>query len=475
MLEKLGLHKIKALEDNKLFIEIYCICMMLLTFLFWNVSFVGGIVTFAILGILEVILFWDLKLLIPIVLFGIFVINKDAGIAVDNPTNNWLLYIIVPAFVLVMLIFTIIKGINLKKGKNKLPFLILAILCVLPLIWINPFYEADGIHMALKPNDQYLMAFYFIYVLYFIAYIVFLNGSKKSAIQVFIPICTYLPFLFLAQEAKFILTYPNVQEHISTLIVNLGWGISNEAGIMMLFVLPFIFYRLVKDTRNYKIIATISLIVVIGATLCTLSRGSMVIIPFMFFVLFLSYIIYLFKKKENKKKLILPISICGVLIIGLVVFLSINNNFYKLFMQGGLFSDAGRFDLYRKAWSYVTQNFLTGALGPGYITEIAANGRYVVYHSTIFQSLAMFGFVGLGVLIYHFYVKYKTVIKNFSFFGFCILISFIIVDLYGIFDNSYHMYYYMIYLITFLSLFENYVDNKEPNEDNYILNINESK
>ena len=51
-----------------------------------------------------------------------------------------------------------------------------------------------------------------------------------------------------------------------------------------------------------------------------------------------------------------------------------------------------------------------------------------------------------------------------------LFISFIMVDAYGMIDNTYHMFYYMIPLVTMLACF----DSAKENNDSYSTNKEEN-
>ena len=93
--------------------------------------------------------------------------------------------------------------------------------------------------------------------------------------------------------------------------------------------------------------------------------------------------------------------------------------------------------------------------GSGVIAEYYPDGtRYVVYHSTIFQILATVGNLGLAFIIIHFIEKYKQLkVLGKSNMG-ILLIGYIVVDLYGLIDNTYGMYYYMIPMMIIMAVLD---------------------
>ena len=59
----------------------------------------------------------------------------------------------------------------------------------------------------------------------------------------------------------------------------------------------------------------------------------------------------------------------------------------------------------------------------------------------------MGGIVGLLALIFHLFEKYKQLYKKDLAFALAMAIGYFLVDIYGLIDNTYGMYYYMVPLV----------------------------
>ena len=101
---------------------------------------------------------------------------------------------------------------------------------------------------------------------------------------------------------------------------------------------------------------------------------------------------------------------------------------------------------------------LTRIFGPGIVCDIqnieTAAGYQdspTVFHSTFFETLVTGGLVGLLFMMIHFVQKYKNLRNCDSLFFLTVGIGFVIVDIYGFLDNSYHMYYFMLPLMVILA------------------------
>ena len=114
----------------------------------------------------------------------------------------------------------------------------------------------------------------------------------------------------------------------------------------------------------------------------------------------------------------------------------------------------GRKELWIMALNHLNETPRNVAFGSGMVSDITgvstAEGwqeSMIVYHSSVFETLAISGLCGFFFLLVHFVEKYTNmslVNKNFMY---VMTIGFLLTDLYGFIDNTYHMYYYMIPLV----------------------------
>ena len=157
--------------------------------------------------------------------------------------------------------------------------------------------------------------------------------------------------------------------------------------------------------------------------------------------------------KKPKVLLSVLISMWTVLLIVIIwkfdfIVECVKNPFYN----GSLLS--GRYILYTNAWKFFTETPPNILLGSGFVTEIDGFNKVVGYHLTIFEILVVGGifcFISL-IILWQKYKLNKGINKYLKAF---ILVGFISVDLYGIIDNIYFMYYYMVFLAIMLAVFDN--------------------
>lgn len=450
--------KFQSLKSNKIFLELFCFVISLITILGWTFNFLAGAITLLVVSIATILLFWDLKMIIPIILNCIFLINNEFKFTTDN--FPIVLPIMAALFLIILIIYLCFNGIDFKKGKNKIAFLLFAIFAILPIFWMK-VVDANDTVITLTKEQSFLKLLYFNWLIYFFIYIIFLNGIKEDSMDITLKSFTYIPLVLMVEEIITTTKDPNWFNHMNSLAVNMGWGIGNEAGIMILFVLPFIFYRFIKGDMKVKILSSLMVITSIVVTIFTFSRGGYLAIPLEILFMIFLYLLYAFKTSNANKKakieLIIFSSVVALLtIVG--VLLALKFDLFKKVFNGN-YGTSHRTDLlYPQAFRLWTSSPLNFLLGSGIINRIDKWNRFVVYHSTLFETMAVMGLMGLITMAWHFYVKYKTVLKNFDLLGLFVLVSYLCTDAYGMLDNTYHMYYFMTYLCLFLAIYERHIE-----------------
>ena len=138
------------------------------------------------------------------------------------------------------------------------------------------------------------------------------------------------------------------------------------------------------------------------------------------------------------------------------------NDIMKYIFDKGLESN-GRISLWNEAFAVWTLNPRNIILGPGITSVIRTTGTangvqegMIVFHSTLMETLAVGGVFGVIALLVHFIEKYYAIYKTKDKLLFTtMLIGFLVVDIHGMIDNTYHMYYYMVPLVIILAVINN--------------------
>ncbi len=426
---------INKIKDHKNFNDYYCLTLSLIALLGWQFNNIVAFIILMIIGVSSLVLFNNLKYLVPIVMY--FPLVSSASFM---DSNSYIGLIICGSIFIVSIVgFLIMNKMKFKFDKNALPLILMAVFLFLPIFWIDSqFKNNEGLVL-------YLCGF-----LYLVIYFIF-RSSKNNLLDMVISANIFFTVLLSGQLILF-----TIQNTYGTHI-DLGWGISNESAILLCMCMSFAFYRLLKDKN--KIIPLLILLLNLIGIILSFSRGGYLFGAVLFGLLIIYYI---FKLNNKKIKLITigVISLCGI--IGIVGAFSLG--IIDEVFSSGLDSN-GRFGLYERAFNLFIDNPLNFILGSGFISEVNYIGRITVWHSTLFQTIACGGIALLGALIFHFYKKYIPLLKSKSTFAIITFIGFIVVEAYGMIDNTYYMYYYMIPFVIVLASLDNELDEYEVNNE----------
>ena len=450
---------LKKINDNYIFEEIVVLLLAFIGLIFWYYRLIYGITSLLVIGSLLAIVFNDFKYMAPATIFSIFTLGE--GISPDaHPIP---LFIAAGVAIISMVIFTIRNGFNIKKIKSAKGLLLLSVLSILPLFW----------HNIIKPENNVMYILYFAYLIYFIVYVFFvINLNDKS----FRMICLTFSYLAIILFFECFLTVYNM--HLERPGVNilsfayfLGWGVCNEAGIMLCFSMPFIAILLLKaEDLPHIIINVLKSALLMFGIIFTTSRGSYLFGAIMAVALFI--LIMIFAKHKIKILITSLITLCVSILIFYFAFDKIDLpkfiNDVKDFVFYNKFDDNGRKDLWNMATNIWKQNFLTITFGNGIVAEYynanSATGYrevFVVYHSTFYEALATVGIIGVIALLIHFIEKYLMLFKFELSVALVMLFGYLILDIYGMIDNTYGMYYFMGPLVISMASIDNLSKKQE--------------
>ncbi len=445
---------INKLKNNKLFDELYILILALIILFSWDWFFTLGTAIVIVISAITMILFNNFKYLLPAGLFFVFS-NRD-GYSSDKIPYE---FVISLALLIAAVIYYMVRNkdkVKIKNAKSALGLGLLAIAEFIPIFWSN------------IPSDS--PSYYFLYLgylLYFVIYIFYAinlgNDSFKMCKISIIYLGMLLAFECMSEIYTLKVNYPNLQLSSIT-YYSLGWGCCNEAGIMMLLAFPFLFIDYAsKKTPIAYVINTIKLLIIGLGIIFTYSRGAYLfgLIELVFLLIYT-----LFHTKNIKAYVFTMLFIVIILFVGVEVFFT-----WKVFLKdiviNGVFNarlnDSNRFELWSNAVSIYSKDYVTLTFGSGVVSEfIMSNIRngsvitQVVYHSTFFQILVTAGNFGFVFLLIHFFEKYYNL--KFAYNNKCIFVylltAYIAVDIYGLMDNTYGMYYFMIPLVLIMASFD---------------------
>ncbi|MDE5867593.1 MAG: O-antigen ligase family protein [Anaeroplasmataceae bacterium] len=429
---------VNHLTNMRFFNEIYAAIIAVIALIGWQFSNNLGMILLTCFGTISLIFTQDLKYVIPNVLFFIFTFST--GFA--NDTIPIHIIILAGIFFIVVMFFSFKEGIHLRKMHSLLGLLGLALSTLLPFCWT---------HNAPSGNE----VFYFFYVSdlgYLLIYMIMVNGIRKNGVELLAVSMSYLGILITIQCGITVWKERAEFESILQNWFHLGWGLCNEAGIMICVSIPFIFYLLGKQMKATGIIFQhTKLLFVLVGMIITNSRGSYLFggleVVILYFVLF-------FKGKNKKLYQNLffgfGLLVLFIMLIGKDYVIKLIDNILKYVFDNALQSN-GRIGLYKEAYHFWGLKPHYKLFGPGITIHLyelsSALGLQLmpsVYHSTFFETLITGGIFGIAIILIHFYQKYRNLYRCDKFLFLVLGIGFLCIDAYGMIDNTYHMYYFMI-------------------------------
>ena len=449
---------LKKLNDNYIFEELFVLFLMVFAVIVWHFNFLYGIGIIAIIGSIAMILFNDFKYMVPTVLLAMFA----QGQGIDSYGQPIPLYIAVGLAVVAMVYFTIKNKPDFKKLKSFKGLAALSILSIIPIFWHN-----------IIPQDQPVMYFlYFNYFIYLFVMVLFTLNLNKNSFRMVCIAMSYVAVLISLEVINTVykMHLANPEASVLSFWYYIGWGICNEAGILMCFTMPFIFIQLVKTERvSHLFVALFKLALVCVCIVLTTSRATYGIGALELLCLFIWAAIF----AKKRKTIWIIAGVCfvamAVVVFGVIGITNIIDKVKTQVFDQGL-DNNGRTGLWESGINLWKTNFGTIMFGNGIVGEWSSrpldyeSGErivYLVYHSTVIECLASVGVVGLICLAFHFYEKYRQACKlEKSVLG-LVLIGYILVDLYGIIDNTYGMYFYMVPLMILMAGLNNYDKNIE--------------
>ena len=219
---------------------------------------------------------------------------------------------------------------------------------------------------------------------------------------------------------------------------------------MICVSVPFIFYLMGKEEHLGGILfQNAKILIAIMGILLTTSRASYL---FGLVEIGVLYVLLLFIAKNAKLYSNLFL-IGGLLVLTIIVcnkkyVIQFADEILELVFTNGFHSESRKV-LWIEGYEVWTKNWFTEIFGSGIVSVIRETPQYVgtivapiVFHSTIIETLSASGIIGLLILSLHIYQKYRNLSNCDRLFFVTVGIGFIIVDMYGLIDNTYHMYYY---------------------------------
>ncbi len=451
------IEKLKKINNNVLFENLLCVFLIFFGFIGWRYNYLLVAIPSVLISVILMFLFRDFKYAIPTALVLLFSYGK--GFDVEEFPYDIVIPVVV--YVISILVFTIInfKKSKIKKIKNSIGIIIISIAFIIPIFWSNLITNETKIY--------YIM--YFSWFLYLLLFALLCINLEKGSFRIVVFAFSWLSILIVCELAVTLYEcyLTNTARNILSWWYYIGWGLCNEAGIVLCFIMPFIFYELFSSKKTIIcLLSIIKIFILLFGILITGSRGSLLFGGIEFLALFIALIVLKTPNKNLKISSITFITLIGFM--GLLIYTD-----YKLFddILDGIFSvkfdDLGRKEIWYSGidcWSLNVRNMIFGS---GIVSNIdmrsvynGVQNTFLVYHSTTIEILVSSGIIGLIGLGIHFAEKYQMLIKKNNALLLLFIIGYFVVDIYGLIDNTYGMYYYMVPLVITMATF-NCNDNYE--------------
>lgn len=242
---------------------------------------------------------------------------------------------------------------------------------------------------------------------------------------------------------------PDILTAMTKKYLNLGWGIGNNAALVLLFSVPFILYLAVKSKRPgfyVLLLASVSVTIVF-----CFSRGCIIIL----LISALPLVVYAVSKAVNPVSLSLwfLVSAVTIALVAYALWEPLSETVVRFLSRSP--GDNGRFALWRRAAEdWINGGIVVGA-GFGYGSKLSGAVFFNWYHSSFMQALSNLGLIGLAAFCFHTVTRYRPLINKGSLFSVMALASSLMSGIYGLIDVTYYTPYYLIPMLILLSASEN--------------------
>ncbi len=238
---------------------------------------------------------------------------------------------------------------------------------------------------------------------------------------------------------------------------NFGYGNINDSIIFFTIAFSGQLYYIHKNPKNISL--WIFPILSVFTTLLSGSRAGWLV---WIILIFLVYLFYL--TQGNKRQIFFSTLSVIIILAPFVAFPEITRVFINIFKQNG-FDDlngfsSSRIQLYKDALAIFKEYKLFGG---GWTAQFETfQNRIQIFHSSIFQTLAISGIFGFVSFIIYMMSSFILFIKKMNYHVMFLLFSWIATTLHGLVDNTTHMVIYTILSIFIFNAIENEGTSKRP-------------
>ena len=250
-----------------------------------------------------------------------------------------------------------------------------------------------------------------------------------------------------------------------------GWGVSNIAGELMVFFMPFVMYKIEHSKKGYNLYHAIALFSM-TMLVFTLNRAGLLFGVPMFVVLWIRLLV----KTQHKNSILLMVAIYFSIALVMLIALTSSTEFSKIFTYfREMIEDAGektvslssRDKLWAQAWNFFKKSPI---FGEGYassfhapISPNKATMFQTLTHNFFMQAVGSGGVVGVLTMAFYVFSLAKLFLKKYEhkFHVICFAILYFCISL---FDTTYFITYSVMFLMLVVAMTEKLVAKKEKED-----------
>ncbi len=400
--------------------DVYLILLCLVSFTAWQTQMdVVGMAIMAFIFCTVMCFSDDGTPAIPALAWFMLTISQNYDF--DFIINNVVVLIVIATGVLGSIAVFLCKNkVKFKFGKQFAGFLAMFVAMSFGGILFKPALTLKSIPSVFT-----------IYFCLIVGYLLFVNVIRKNNPKYFAKIMTYTGILIAMQTLSFYLSGEySFKTMIEYKLLNVGWGVSNSIGALLVLVMPFTLYLIAKVKLPIYYIGLF--VVELLALILTLSRGSILMaalgLPL--------GVVFTCTKAESKKTVLT--SFMYLIVVSVCLLVLKYNDISFIFDRISEYSSNGRFELYFNAIKDFCESPIFGISMYGRHSRIDTNLFAVVwYHSTPMQFMANAGLAGLLAYLVHLFFKYEMLFSKGDVFVKFVLLGILMWSGYALIDVLY--------------------------------------
>lgn len=350
----------------------------------------------------------DLKFLISPLIGFIFMFSEKRVASGVFYKKGYVIAMIIGAFILVSFIiahFIIYrKNVHLRSFKDSKLFLGFIIFSASVLL--NGCLNFDE---YTSKNIIYALILVSSTAVIFFLFTINLNKNKDLVEYLLYVLFLISVLLTLELFLSFINQIQIVDGQIIKESVKVGWGMWNNIGGLMAFLLPVHFY-FASTVKKIGPLFYFSGVLSFAAIILTLSRSSLL---FGGLTLLICVVLTCFTGVNKRLNRIFTISLFVLGIVGIFILWGKISSVLGDYLARGL-DDNGRFEMYLHG----LKNFLSNPIfGGGFYSSYETDYMFIHflpyrYHNTLIQMIATTGIIGFSSYIFHRYQTVRLLLSN---------------------------------------------------------------